>query len=168
MPDSEDLETPIPVTQNESEPDASSRVFGPTVDETVIHGENQDDKGAAAANDYLVLVQRYPDLTGVSFADFLETPLAEWEDEFKRLGMNLPDKIKFRNIYKENRSDGALFEQDDSNTKQKQKKKDKKDKKVKKDKKDKKKETKPGVKFEAIDFSVPVMNSARKFIIVGL
>jgi hypothetical protein len=38
----------------------------------------------------------------VPFADFLETPLAEWEEEFKSMNMKLPDKIKLRRLHKEN------------------------------------------------------------------
>jgi len=39
----------------------------------------------------------------VSFADFLETPLAEWEEEFKKLpDMTLPNKIKLRKLHNAN------------------------------------------------------------------
>ena len=38
----------------------------------------------------------------MSFADFLETPLAEWEEEFKSMHMKLPDKIKLRKLHNEN------------------------------------------------------------------
>ncbi len=40
----------------------------------------------------------------MSFVDFLENPLDEWEEEFKRLGLTLPDKIVLRNIHKRNAS----------------------------------------------------------------
>jgi hypothetical protein len=38
----------------------------------------------------------------VTFAEFLRTPLAEWEDEFQSMHMKLPDKIKFRSLHSEN------------------------------------------------------------------
>jgi len=38
----------------------------------------------------------------VSFADFLETPLAEWEEEFKNMHMEVPYKIKLRKLHNEN------------------------------------------------------------------
>jgi hypothetical protein len=62
---------------------------------------NQDAELDNSANTFLALLQGFPALAGVSFADFLETPLAEWEDEFKRLGMPVAEKLKFRRIYKQ-------------------------------------------------------------------
>ena len=38
----------------------------------------------------------------MTFAEFLRTPLAEWEDEFQSMHMKLPDKIKFRSLHSEN------------------------------------------------------------------
>ena len=38
----------------------------------------------------------------MSFADFLETPLAEWEEEFKNMHMEVPYKIKLRKLHNEN------------------------------------------------------------------
>ena len=38
----------------------------------------------------------------MTFAEFLRTPLAEWEDECTRLNVKLADKIRFRSLHNEN------------------------------------------------------------------
>ena len=38
----------------------------------------------------------------MSFADFLETPLSEWEEDFKNMHMEVPYKIKLRKLHNEN------------------------------------------------------------------